>query len=99
MREFTAVSLFCGAGGLDMGFDHADLKRCGRMTLTRMLVKPIVHGVEQQLYVEILLLWILRWFRIVILCSAGFHAKGFHYRFQGKLMIKETSYIINMYVF
>ncbi len=23
MREFTAVSLFCGAGGLDMGFDRA----------------------------------------------------------------------------
>lgn len=26
MREFTAVSLFCGAGGLDMGFDHAGFK-------------------------------------------------------------------------
>ena len=26
MREFTAVSLFCGAGGLDMGFDHAGYK-------------------------------------------------------------------------
>lgn len=23
MREFTAVSLFCGAGGLDMGFENA----------------------------------------------------------------------------
>ena len=26
MREFTAVSLFCGAGGLDMGFDRAGFK-------------------------------------------------------------------------
>ena len=26
MREFTAVSLFCGAGGLDMGFEHAGFK-------------------------------------------------------------------------
>lgn len=26
MREFTAVSLFCGAGGLDLGFDHAGYK-------------------------------------------------------------------------
>lgn len=26
MREFTAVSLFCGAGGLDLGFDHAGFK-------------------------------------------------------------------------
>lgn len=26
MREFTAVSLFCGAGGLDMGFDHIGFK-------------------------------------------------------------------------
>lgn len=26
MREFTAVSLFCGAGGLDMGFDHMGFK-------------------------------------------------------------------------
>lgn len=23
MREFTTVSLFCGAGGLDMGFERA----------------------------------------------------------------------------
>lgn len=26
MREFTAVSLFCGAGGLDLGFDKAGFK-------------------------------------------------------------------------
>lgn len=26
MREFTAVSLFCGAGGLDMGFDQAGFR-------------------------------------------------------------------------
>lgn len=26
MREFTAISLFCGAGGLDMGFDRAGFK-------------------------------------------------------------------------
>ncbi len=26
MREFTAVSLFCGAGGLDMGFDRAGFR-------------------------------------------------------------------------
>lgn len=26
MREFTAVSLFCGAGGLDMGFENAGFK-------------------------------------------------------------------------
>lgn len=26
MREFTAVSLFCGAGGLDMGFEQAGFK-------------------------------------------------------------------------
>ena len=26
MREFTAVSLFCGAGGLDLGFDRAGFK-------------------------------------------------------------------------
>ena len=26
MREFTTVSLFCGAGGLDMGFDRAGYK-------------------------------------------------------------------------
>ena len=26
MREFTATSLFCGAGGLDMGFDHAGFR-------------------------------------------------------------------------
>ncbi len=26
MREFTAVSLFCGAGGLDMGFEKAGIK-------------------------------------------------------------------------
>ncbi len=26
MREFTAVSLFCGAGGLDLGFEHAGFK-------------------------------------------------------------------------
>lgn len=26
MREYTAVSLFCGAGGLDMGFDMAGIK-------------------------------------------------------------------------
>ena len=26
MREFTAVSLFCGAGGLDMGFEKAGFK-------------------------------------------------------------------------
>ncbi len=26
MREFTAVSLFCGAGGLDMGFHRAGFK-------------------------------------------------------------------------
>lgn len=26
MKEFTAVSLFCGAGGLDMGFDRAGFK-------------------------------------------------------------------------
>lgn len=26
MREYTAVSLFCGAGGLDMGFDHAGFR-------------------------------------------------------------------------
>lgn len=26
MREFTAMSLFCGAGGLDMGFDRAGFK-------------------------------------------------------------------------
>lgn len=26
MREFTAVSLFCGAGGLDMGFENAGIK-------------------------------------------------------------------------
>ena len=26
MREFTAVSLFCGAGGLDMGFDRLGFK-------------------------------------------------------------------------
>lgn len=26
MREFTAVSLFCGAGGLDMGFERAGIK-------------------------------------------------------------------------
>ena len=24
MREFTAVSLFCGAGGLDKGFHYQD---------------------------------------------------------------------------
>ena len=26
MREFTAISLFAGAGGLDLGFDHAGFK-------------------------------------------------------------------------
>ena len=26
MREFTAISLFCGAGGLDIGFDRAGFK-------------------------------------------------------------------------
>ena len=26
MREFTAVSLFCGAGGLDIGFEQAGFK-------------------------------------------------------------------------
>lgn len=26
MREFTATSLFCGAGGLDIGFDHAGFR-------------------------------------------------------------------------
>ena len=26
MREFTAVSLFCGAGGLDMGFERAGFR-------------------------------------------------------------------------
>lgn len=26
MREFTAISLFCGAGGLDMGFEHAGFR-------------------------------------------------------------------------
>lgn len=26
MREFTAISLFCGAGGLDMGFDRAGFR-------------------------------------------------------------------------
>ena len=26
MREFTAISLFCGAGGLDLGFDRAGFK-------------------------------------------------------------------------
>ena len=26
MSEFTAVSLFCGAGGLDLGFDRAGFK-------------------------------------------------------------------------
>lgn len=26
MREFTAVSLFCGAGGLDMGFDRVGFR-------------------------------------------------------------------------
>ena len=26
MKKFTAISLFCGAGGLDMGFDRAGFK-------------------------------------------------------------------------
>ena len=26
MREFTAISLFCGAGGLDMGFERAGFR-------------------------------------------------------------------------
>ena len=26
MREFTAASLFCGAGGLDIGFERAGFK-------------------------------------------------------------------------
>ena len=26
MREFTAISLFCGAGGLDIGFERAGFK-------------------------------------------------------------------------
>ena len=26
MREFTAVSLFCGAGGLDLGFEQSGFR-------------------------------------------------------------------------
>jgi DNA (cytosine-5)-methyltransferase 1 len=26
MKEFTAVSLFCGAGGLDLGFEQGGFK-------------------------------------------------------------------------
>ena len=30
-KIFTAVSLFCGAGGLDMGFERQGFKVVGRM--------------------------------------------------------------------
>ena len=53
MREFTAVSLFCGAGGLDMGFDRAGYKTIWANDLTRTPVKLIGAGATQKWSVEI----------------------------------------------
>ena len=77
MREFTAVSLFCGAGGLDMGFDRVGFRTIWAMIMTRTLVKLIRTGAELRLFVEILVRLISHRFQILTLYWAVFRAKGF----------------------
>ena len=51
MREFTAVSLFCGAGGLDIGFEQAGFKTIWANDFDKDACKTHQTGARQRLSV------------------------------------------------
>lgn len=46
--KYRVVSLFCGAGGLDLGFENAGFHTVWANDINRMLVTLIVNGPKQK---------------------------------------------------
>ena len=78
MKKFTAISLFCGAGGLDMGFDRAGFKTIWANDFDKDDVVHIHNGMMLLLFAAILQRLMLLIFLRLMLCWAVSHVRVFH---------------------